>query len=61
MAKKMKKMMAAFLALVMCMGLISTTAFAKDECGWWDGKLYRSKNEANVYTPAIYPDGWERV
>lgn len=38
-----------------------TTAFAKDECGWWDGVLYRSKYEGNVYTPAVYPDGWEKV
>ena len=30
MAKKLKKLMAAFLALVMCMSLISTTAFAKE-------------------------------
>lgn len=38
-----------------------TTAFAKDECGWWEGELYRSKYDANVYTPAVYPDGWEIV
>ena len=38
-----------------------TTAFAEGECGWWDGVLYRSKVNANVYTPAQYPDNWERV
>ena len=38
-----------------------TTAFAKDECGWWKGVLYRSRVAANVYTPAQYPDNWERV
>ena len=38
-----------------------TTAFAKDECGWWDGVLYRSLLDANVYTPAAYPAGWEVV
>ena len=38
-----------------------TTAFAKDECGWWGDVLYRSKVAANVYTPAQYPDNWERV
>lgn len=38
-----------------------TTAFAKDECGWWEGELYRSKYDANVYTPAVNPDGWEIV
>lgn len=36
-------------------------AFALGECGWWDGKLYRSLINANVYTPAQYPDGWEVV
>ena len=33
-----------------------TTAFSKDECGWWGDGLYRSKVDANVYTPAAYPD-----
>ncbi|MBR2388208.1 MAG: hypothetical protein IKB02_05955 [Clostridia bacterium] len=37
------------------------TAFAKDECGWWDGQLYKSLIEANVWTPSIYPSGWELV
>jgi hypothetical protein len=41
--------------------LTVTTAFAKDECGWWNGVLYRSLFEGNVYTPAVYPDGWEEV
>lgn len=38
-----------------------STAFALGECGWWDGVLYRSKVNANVYNPAQYPDNWERV
>ena len=38
-----------------------TTAFAKDECGWWNGELYRSKYEGNVYSPAVNPDGWEKT
>ena len=38
-----------------------TTAFAKDECGWWGDVLYRARVAANVYTPAQYPDNWERV
>ena len=38
-----------------------TTAFAKDEYGWWGDVLYRSKVDANVYTPAVYPDNWEVV
>ena len=35
------------------------TAFAMGELGWWDGKLYKSKLAANVYTPEQYPAGWE--
>ena len=40
-----------------------TTAFAKDELGYWeaDGKTYKSRKEANVHTPAAYPEGWEEV
>ena len=41
--------------------LTVTTAFAKGECGWWNGVLYRSLIDANVYTPAAYPQGWEAV
>lgn len=37
------------------------TAFAKDECGWWGDTLYKSLIDANVYTPAAYPAGWEVV
>ena len=37
------------------------TAFALDECGWLNGALYRSRLEANVFTPDAYPDGWEPV
>lgn len=37
------------------------TAFAMDECGWWNGILYRSKLAANTYTPDQYPRGWELV
>ena len=37
------------------------TAFAKDECGWWKGILYRSLIPANVYTPEQYAAGWEVV
>lgn len=38
-----------------------STAFALGECGWWEDELYRSKVAANVYTPAQYPDNWEKV
>ena len=37
------------------------TAFAKDECGWWNDVLYRSLLDANVYTPEAYPAGWVLV
>lgn len=37
------------------------TAFAKDECGWWGDVLYKSLLDANVYTPAQYPAGWETI
>lgn len=38
-----------------------TEAFAKGERGWWMGELYESMIDANVYTPAQYPQGWQRV
>ena len=38
-----------------------TTAFHKEELGWWGDTLYRSKVDANVYTPEQYPDNWEQV
>lgn len=38
------------------------TAFAKDECGWWQDALYRSIYDgANVWTPDQYPAGWEQI
>lgn len=37
------------------------TAFAMDECGWWNDVLYRSLIAANVYTPDAYPAGWKIV
>lgn len=39
-----------------------TTAFSKGEKGWWtDGKLYESKVDSNVYTPAQYADNWKEI
>lgn len=38
-----------------------TTAFAKDELGWWGDVKYRSLMDANVYTPEQYAAGWELV
>ena len=37
------------------------TAFAKDEYGWWEDRLFKSLIDANVYTPEQYPAGWEVV
>ena len=38
-----------------------TTAFAKDECGWWGDELYRSLVDGNVYTPEQYKQNWEKL
>lgn len=38
-----------------------TTAFSEGEYGWWGDALYRSKVNSNVYTPAVYPDNWEKI
>lgn len=37
-----------------------TTAFAKDEKGWWRDELYKSLLDANVYTPEQYAAAWEK-
>ena len=41
--------------------MLSTEAFALGEIGWYQTKdnLYKSLIDANVYTPASYPAGWE--
>lgn len=41
--------------------ITATLAFSEGECGWWGDALYRSLIDANVYTPATYPAGWEEV
>lgn len=38
-----------------------TTAFAKNELGWWGDVLKRSLVDANVYTPEQYAPNWEDV
>lgn len=38
-----------------------TTAFSQGEYGWWGDVLYRSKVNANVYTPEQYAGNWEQV
>ena len=35
-------------------------AFAKDEYGWWGDVLYKSKLDANVWTPSQNAAGWEK-
>lgn len=35
--------------------------FSKGETGWWGDVLYRSKVDANVYTPEEYAANWEYV
>lgn len=37
------------------------TAFIMDEFGWWEDALYKSLLDANVWTPAANPTGWEKV
>ena len=41
--------------------ITATLAFSEGKYGWWGDKLYRSKVNGNVYTPAVYPDNWELV
>lgn len=36
-------------------------AFSEGECGWWGDVLYKSKVNANVYTPEQYASNWELV
>ncbi|MBQ6707588.1 MAG: hypothetical protein IJM97_01410 [Clostridia bacterium] len=37
------------------------TAFAKNEIGWWENELYQSTLDANVFTPQMYPAGWNKL
>lgn len=37
------------------------TAFALGEYGWWNGVLYESLLDTNVYTPDQYEAGWKLV
>lgn len=38
-----------------------TTAFGEGEIGWWGEELYKSKVNANVYTPEQFAGNWEKV
>ena len=35
------------------------TAFAKNELGWWEDKIYISLLDNNVWTPTTYAAGWQ--
>ena len=37
------------------------TAFSNGEQGWWNGDLYESQADNNVWTPDAYPAYWEEV
>ena len=37
------------------------TAFSKGEQGWWNGALYESQADNNVWTPEAYPAYWKEV
>lgn len=39
--------------------ITATLAFSKGEYGWWNGTLYESAMDGNVYTPDAYPAGWK--
>lgn len=41
--------------------ITAAEAFAKGEKGWWGETLYVSLYDANVHTPAAWPQGWEVV
>ena len=36
-------------------------AFAKGELGWWDGHIYKSGMDGNVWTPGTQGAPWELV
>ena len=41
--------------------ITATLAFARDELGWWNGKVYRSKRDGNTFNPSVTPEWWELV
>lgn len=38
--------------------ITASAAFSEGEIGWWNGKLYESLLDSNVWTPDAYPTGW---
>ena len=41
--------------------ITAAEAFGNGERGWWNGELYESKLDNNVWTPEAYPQGWKKV
>lgn len=41
--------------------ITAAAAFAKGERGWWQDTLYESLLSANVWPPAVNPDGWKKI
>ena len=41
--------------------ITATLAFADGELGWWDGVVYKSLMDGNVYTPKQAPNVWAAV
>ena len=41
--------------------ITATLAFALDELGWWNGKVYRSLRDGNTFNPDVTPEWWELV
>lgn len=41
--------------------ITTTSAFMKDEYGYYNNVLYKSLIDNNVWTPIMYPDGWEEI
>lgn len=38
---------------------LSTSPYMKGNCCLWEGVVYRSVIDNNVWSPADYPEGWE--
>lgn len=38
--------------------IFSTEAFSLGELGWWEGKIYKSLVNSNVYNPSQYAANW---
>lgn len=40
---------------------LSTSTYMKGNCCLWEGEVYRSTIDNNVWSPADYLEGWEKV